>query len=81
MVTVEALFLNNIILGTRGSKMQNVRREFNVTIKVPDREKPEDADKVTMNRDAHADVFEVEFQANFEAQRDELRHAKQKKNL
>ncbi|GFS87412.1 vigilin [Nephila pilipes] len=32
------------VLGTRGSKAQNVRRQFNVTIKSPDREKPEDVD-------------------------------------
>ncbi|GFS67319.1 hypothetical protein NPIL_608601 [Nephila pilipes] len=35
--------------------MQNVRRQLNVTTKLPERGKPEDADKVTMNGDAYAD--------------------------
>ncbi|GFU08838.1 transposon Ty3-G Gag-Pol polyprotein [Nephila pilipes] len=53
--------------------MQNIQRQFNVTFKLPDRGKPEDADKGMMIGDAHVDGLEAEFQANFEAQRDELR--------
>ncbi|GFU40295.1 hypothetical protein NPIL_278251 [Nephila pilipes] len=33
------------VLDARSSKVQNVQRQFNVTIKFPDREKPENADK------------------------------------
>ncbi|GFT48482.1 hypothetical protein NPIL_489631 [Nephila pilipes] len=55
------------VLSTRGSKMQNVRRQFNVTIKLPDHEKSNDADTVTVNGVPPADDFEYEFQANFEA--------------
>ncbi|GFS75302.1 hypothetical protein NPIL_641551 [Nephila pilipes] len=76
MVTAEYIIPqehNHTIWGNRGSKMLNVRRQFNVTIKFPDRGKPEDADKVTKNGDAHFYGLEAEFQANFEAQRDELR--------
>ncbi|GFT44567.1 vigilin [Nephila pilipes] len=57
------------VLDTRGSKVQNIQRQFNVTIKLPDREKTEDANKVTKFGDAHADCLEAEFQANFETQR------------
>ncbi|GFT32938.1 vigilin [Nephila pilipes] len=63
----------SIVLGTRGSKVQNIQRQFNVTIKLPDGEKTEDTNKVTKIGDAHADGLEEEFQANFEIQRDELR--------
>ncbi|GFT30691.1 vigilin [Nephila pilipes] len=64
MVTVECIIPqehHRTVLGTRGSKVQNIQRQFNVTIKFPDREKPEDADKVTMNGDAHADGLEAEL--------------------
>ncbi|GFU19163.1 vigilin [Trichonephila clavipes] len=63
MVTVECVIPqehHRTVLGTRGSKVQNIQRQFNVTIKFPDREKPEDADKVTMNGDIHADGLEPE---------------------
>ncbi|GFR28209.1 vigilin [Trichonephila clavata] len=63
MVTVECVIPqehHRTVLGTRGSKVQNIQRQFNVTIKLPDREKPEDADKVTMNGDIHADGLEPE---------------------
>ncbi|GFT12151.1 vigilin [Nephila pilipes] len=49
------------LLGTRGSKVQNIERLFNVTVKFPDRIKSEDADKVTMKGDVHADDLEDEF--------------------
>ncbi|GFT74072.1 vigilin [Nephila pilipes] len=63
--------------GSKDSKLQNIQRQLNVTIKFSDREKPEDADKVMMNGDAHADYLEAEFQVIFEAQRDELgKHTK-----
>ncbi|GFT50333.1 hypothetical protein NPIL_151541 [Nephila pilipes] len=85
MVTFECIIpqeYHPTVLSIRGSKEQNVRRQFNVTIKLNYREKPEDADKVMMNGDAHADDFEAEFQANFEAQRDNLRKdVKPQKNL
>ncbi|GFS90425.1 vigilin [Nephila pilipes] len=47
IVTVECLIPkehHRTVLDTTGSKVQNVRRQFNVTIKLPDREKPEDVD-------------------------------------
>ncbi|GFS88414.1 vigilin [Nephila pilipes] len=80
MVTVEGIILqeyHHTVLGTIGSKVQNIQWQFNATIKFPDREKPQ-YDKVTMNGDAHADGLEDEFQVNFEVQRDELKkHTKQ----
>ncbi|GFT74082.1 hypothetical protein NPIL_339401 [Nephila pilipes] len=75
MVTVECIIPREnhyTVWGSRDSKVQNIQRPLNVTIKFPDREKSEDADKVTMNGDAHVDDLEAEFQANFEAQREEL---------
>ncbi|GFS59234.1 hypothetical protein NPIL_673571 [Nephila pilipes] len=66
------------VLGAKDSKVKNIQRQSNVTIKFSDREKPEDANKVTMNGDAHAESLEAEFKTNFEAQRDELKkHTKQ----
>ncbi|GFT46321.1 vigilin [Nephila pilipes] len=76
MVIVECIISQKhhpTILGIRDSKMQNMRRQFNVIIKLHDREKPEDADKGTMNGDDHADGLEAEFHTNFEAQKDELK--------
>ncbi|GBN12360.1 Vigilin [Araneus ventricosus] len=48
------------VLGTRGSKVQNIQREYNVTIKFPDRESAEDSNKVAINGDAHSDGPEGE---------------------
>ncbi|GFU00576.1 vigilin [Nephila pilipes] len=76
MVTLECIIPqehHRTVLGIRGFKEKNIRRQFNVTIKFSDRETPKDADKVTMNRDAHADGLEAKFQASFEAQIDELK--------
>ncbi|GFT19714.1 vigilin [Nephila pilipes] len=70
-ITITIIEHHDTIFGTRGSKVQDIERQFVVTIKCPDREKPKDADKVTMNIDAHADCLAAQFQANFEIQRDE----------
>ncbi|GFT03745.1 vigilin [Nephila pilipes] len=59
MVTVECIIPQGhhfIVLGTRGSKVQTIQRQLNVTVKFPGHENPEDADKVMTNGDAHADV-------------------------
>ncbi|GFT50489.1 hypothetical protein NPIL_70921 [Nephila pilipes] len=81
MVTVECIIPQEhyrTVLSTRGSKMQNIQRQFNVTIELPDLEKSEDADNVTMNGDVYAEDLKDDFPANFEAERDELRkHMKQ----
>ncbi|GFS43300.1 hypothetical protein NPIL_292461 [Nephila pilipes] len=79
MVTVKSIIpqeYHPTVLGNRGCKVQNIQQQFSVTIKLPHREKPKDAVKVPMNRDAYADDLEAEFQANFEAPRDE-KHTKQ----
>ncbi|CAL1268500.1 unnamed protein product [Larinioides sclopetarius] len=63
MVTFECVIPqehHRTVLGTRGSKVQNIQRQYNVTIKFPDRERAEDSEKVTMNGDAHSDGAEGE---------------------
>ncbi|GIX67510.1 vigilin [Caerostris darwini] len=63
MVTVECSIPqehHRTVLGARGSKVQNIQKQFNVTIKFPDRERPEDAEKVTMNGDVHYEGSEPE---------------------
>ncbi|GFS98438.1 pro-Pol polyprotein [Nephila pilipes] len=80
MMTVECIIPQEhhpTVLGSGDSKVKNVPQQFYVTIKLPVREKPEDADKVMVNEDTQANGLEAEFQASFEAQRDKLRkHAK-----
>lgn len=42
MVTVDCIIPqehHRTVLGTRGSKVQNIQRQFNVSIKFPDRER------------------------------------------
>ncbi|KFM62860.1 Vigilin, partial [Stegodyphus mimosarum] len=48
------------VLGTRGSKVQNIERQFNVNIKFPDREKPAESEKITMNGECHIDENETD---------------------
>ncbi|GBM34136.1 Vigilin [Araneus ventricosus] len=63
MVTFECVISqehHRTVLGTRGSKVQNIQRQYNVTIKFPDRERAEDSEKGAMNGDAHSDGPEGE---------------------
>lgn len=44
MVTVDCVISqehHRTVLGTRGFKVQNIQRQFNVNIKFPDRERPD----------------------------------------
>ncbi|GFT01602.1 hypothetical protein NPIL_698141 [Nephila pilipes] len=50
------LYSSEASSGIGGSKVQTIQLQFNATIKLPDREKPEDADKVTMNEEAQVEV-------------------------
>lgn len=51
MVTKECLIPqehHRTVLGSKGSKVQNIQRQFNVTIKFPDRERGEGKHYITL---------------------------------
>ncbi|XP_054712100.1 vigilin-like [Uloborus diversus] len=72
MVSVECVIPqehHRTVLGTRGSKVQTIQKQFNVTIKFPDRERqagPQqpDSEKPMMNGDYHLSEGENDQQKN-----------------
>lgn len=46
------------VLGARGMNVQNVQKDFDVSIKFPERERADEADKPVMNGDYHSDVLD-----------------------
>ncbi|KAG8181791.1 hypothetical protein JTE90_000083 [Oedothorax gibbosus] len=67
MVTKECIIPqehHRTVLGSKGSKVQYIQRQFNVTIKFPDRERGEDNGRPTMNGDYHPEEAEVDTSRN-----------------
>ncbi|XP_042900399.1 vigilin [Parasteatoda tepidariorum] len=57
-VTMECEILqehHRTVLGARGIKVQNIQKDFDVTIKFPDRERNDDSEKPAVNGDYHSD--------------------------